>query len=351
MNEITRVGVDLAKSLIEVHAVNASGRVVARRSLPRKSFMDWCAKLPPGCTVAMEACSGAHHWARRLKQLGLELQVLLIAPQHVTPYRIQGKGGKNDANDAAAVCEAASRPHMQFVPVKTVAQQGMLGVHRLREGWKKDRTACINRIRALLAEFGLVAPATPAALRLRLPQLLEDGANELPGVARLAIERAAMQWRQLDEDIGWCGQRITEHVRCDERAKRACQVLGIGPIAASAIVATVGDFAQFRNGRQFAAWLGLVPSQHSSGGKERLGGITKHGDEYIRMLLVQGGKAALHCAKPREERVWLWADALSKRQGWQKAAVALAAKNARILWAMFTRGEAFVPNHISTKPA
>jgi transposase len=160
--------------------------------------------------------------------------------------------------------------------------------------------------------------------RRLLPQLLEDGANEL-GVARLAAERAAGPWRQLDEEIRRCDQRITEDVRGDERAKRACQVLGVGPIAASAVVAAVGDFSQFRNGRQFAAWLGLAPSQHSSGGKAKLGGITKQGDEDIRMLLVQGGKSVLHCANPREERVWLWADALSKRQGWQKAAVALAA--------------------------
>jgi transposase len=351
MNEITRVGVDLAKSVIEVHAVDVSGRPVSRRTLARKGFMDWCARLPAGCVVAMEACSGAHHWARKLQQLGTGLQVRLIAPHHVAPYRMQGRSGKNDANDAAAVCEAASRPHMHFVPAKTVQQQGVLAVHRMREGWKKDRTACINRIRAMLSEFGLVAPRQPQALRLRLAQLLEDGANELPGVVRLAIERAAQQWRQLDEDMAWCDQRVREHVRSDERAKRANELLGIGELAASAIVATVGDFGQFRNGRQFAAWLGLVPAQNSSGGKTRLGGITKRGDEYLRMLLVQGGKAVVNCAKPREERVWQWADALSKRQGWQKAAVALAAKNARILWAMFTRGEAFVPNHVSTKPA
>lgn len=348
MNEITRVGTDLAKSVIEVHGVDMHGRVVTRRTLPRKSFMDWCAKLPSGCVVAMEACSGAHHWARKLQQLGL--QVRLIAPHHVTPYRKQGHTGKNDANDAAAVCEAASRPHMQFVPVKSVHQQAMLGVHRMREGWKKDRNACINRIRALLAEFGLVAPLSPAALRLKLAAMLEDGANELPGVARLAIDRAAAQWRQLDEDIAWCDLQVREHVRSDERARKAQQVLGVGELAASAIVATVGDFSQFRTGRQFAAWLGLAPAQNSSGGKPKLGGITKRGDEYLRMLLVQGGRAAVLCAKPREERVWQWADALRQRQGWQRAAVALAAKNARILWAMFTREESFVPNHISIKP-
>lgn len=349
MSEITRVGVDLAKNVIQVHGVDVSGRVMVNKALARRSFVDWCARLPGGCLVAMEACSGAHHWARRLALLGL--QVRLIAPHLVTPYRVQGKAGKNDANDAAAVCEAASRPHMHFVPIKSVHQQAILGLHRLREGWKEDRTACINRIRALLAEFGLIAPAKPQALRTQLPQLLEDGANELPGLVRLAIERAVAQWRQLEKDIGWCDQRIGEHVRTDERAKQAQSVLGLGPLGASALVASVGDFGQFKSAGQFAAWLGLTPSQHSSGGKSQLGRITKHGNAYLRMLLVQGAKSALLVSKPRDERIWLWAQRLKERVGWQKAAVALAAKNARILWAMFTRGQAFIPNHVSVKPA
>ena len=348
MNEITRVGVDLAKQVIQVHAVDRAGQPVVRRAVPRRSFLDWCAQLPAGCLVVMEACSGAHHWARQLGKLGL--QVRLIAPHLVAPYRLQGKRGKNDANDAAAVCEAAARPQMHFVPVKTVEQQAMLGVHTARQGWEKDRTACINRIRALLAEFGLVAPERPARLREQLALMLEDASNEMPGLARLAIERLQSQWRQLDEDIGWCDQRIAQHAKDDPRARQAHQLLGIGPLGASALVATVGDFAQFRTAGQFAAWLGLTPSQHSSGGKSRLGGITKHGDAYLRMLLVQGAKSAIHRSKPREERVWLWAKQLSERVGWQKAAVALAAKNARILWAMFTRGQSFVANHVSVKP-
>lgn len=345
MNEVTRVGVDLAKQVIQVHSVDQAGQVVTRRALPRRSFLDWCAKLPAGCLVVMEACTGAHHWARQLSSLGL--QVRLIAPHLVAPYRLQGKSGKNDANDAAAVCEASSRPQMHFVPVKTVEQQGILAVHVSRQGWEKDRTACINRIRALLAEFGLVVATGPEKLRLQLPELLEDGANEMPGVARLTIQRLAHQWRQLDEDIAWCDQQICLHARSNVRARQAQTLLGIGPLGASALVATVNDFAQFKSGRQFACWLGITPSQHSSGGKSRLGGITKHGDSYLRMLLVQGARSALFCSTPREERVWLWAQELKQRAGWQKAAVALAAKNARILWAMFTRGESFKPNHIS----
>lgn len=349
MNEITRVGVDLAKQVIQVHGVDQAGGVICRRSVARKSFMDWCAKLPPGCQVFMEACTGAHHWARQLAMLGV--QVRLIAPHLVPAYRMQGNKGKNDANDAAAVCEAGSRPHMHFVPVKTVEQQGILSVHVTRQGWEKDRTACMNRIRALLSEFGLVVATGPQKLRLELPQLLEDGANEMPGATRLAIQRLMQQWRQLDQDIGWCDQRIAEHARSDPRARQAQALLGVGPIGASALVASVSDFRQFRSGRQLAAWLGITPSQHSSGGKSHLGGITKHGDDYLRMLLVQGAKSAIHCSKPRDERVWLWAKQLSERVGWQKAAVALAAKNARILWAMFSRGQEFVPNHVSVKPS
>ena len=349
MSEIKRVGVDLAKNVIQVHGVDELGRVVVSKALARKSFTDWCARLPGGCLLAMEACTGAHHWARQLTALGL--QVRLIAPQLVAPYRVQGKSGKNDANDAQAVCEAASRPHMHFVPVKTVHQQAILGLHRLREGFKEDRTACINRIRALLAEFGLVAPLKPQALKVRLPELLEDGANELPGLLRLAIERAVGQWGQLDQDIGWCDQRIAEHARGDERAQQAQALLGVGPLGASALMATVGDFSQFKSAAQFSAWLGLTPSQHSSGGKARLGPITKRGNVYLRMLLVQGAKSAVLVSKPRQDRLWQWVQQLKARVGWQKAAVALAAKNARILWAMFTRGQAFVANHVSLKPA
>lgn len=348
MSEITRVGVDLAKQVIQVHAVDIAGEVASQRTLARRNFVDWCAKLPTGCLVAMEACTGAHHWARRLQALGL--QVRLLAPHLVAPYRRQGKSGKNDANDAAAVCEASCRPQMHFVPVKSVEQQGVLAVHTARQGWEQERTACINRIRALLAEFGLVAPAGPAKLRAQLPQLLEDGANEMTGVARLVIERWLEQWRAVEQDIAWSDQRIAEHARSDARAKQAQALLGVGPVGASALVASVADFAQFRSAAQFVAWLGLAPSQNSSGGKTRLGSITKHGDSYLRMLLVQGGKSAIHLAKPRDERVWQWAHQLSQRIGWQKAAVALAAKNARILWAMFTRGQEFIPNHVSTKP-
>ena len=348
MSEITRVGVDLAKHVIQVHAVDAAGKAVTNRPLARAKFITWCAQLPAGCMVAMEASSSAHHWTRKLVGLGLDARI--IAAHLVTPYRQQGKGGKNDANDAAAICEAASRPNMRFVPMKTAAQQGMLSVHRLREGLKEERTACVNRIRGLLAEFGLVVAQSPRALRECLGEVVEDAANELCGLARLVIERARQQWRELDEHIAWCDERIALHLKDSPEARQVAQLMGVGPVTASASVATVGDFKQFRNGAQFGAWLGLTPRQNSSGGKSSLGGITKRGDMYLRMLLIQGAKSAVMTAEKRDDPISQWVYRLREMSGWQKAAVALANKNARILWAVMTRGKSFDAWHVSVKP-
>jgi transposase len=299
--------------------------------------------------VAMEGCGGAHHWARKLTALGLNARI--IAAHLVAPYRLQGKGGKNDANDVAAVCEAASRPNMHFVPVKSTVQQGLLCVHRLREGFKEERTACINRIRGMLAEFGLVASKSPDKLREALTDMLEDASNGLSGLARLVIEEAYAHWKEIDERIKWCDQRINAHIKDDAQAQAAQDLMGIGPITASAVVATVGDFKQFKNGAQFGAWLGLTPRQNSSGGKNSLGGITKRGDMYLRMLLIQGAKSAVMTAHKRNDPISKWLHQLREKSGWQKATVAMANKNARILWAMMTKGCRFDPRHVSVKPA
>lgn len=347
--QIVRVGADLAKRVIQVHAVDEAGRVVCRRALPRNKFIAWCSRLPAGCIVAMEISSGAHHWARRLSQLALVPR--LMSAQLVQPYRSQGASGKNDANDAAAICEAASRPTMRFVPVKSVEQQSMLCVHRLRQGLKADRTACINRIRGLLAEFGLAFAQGPEALRRVLTDVLEDAANEMNTLARLVIQRAQAQWRELDEHIAWCDERIAQHARDNPAVRRAMQLAGIGIVGASAAVATVDDFGQFKNGAQFGAWCGIVPRQHSSGGKTQLGRITRRGDTYLRSLLVQGAKSAVLTAHKRSDPISRWAFALRERSGWQIAAVALANKNARILWAVMTKGERFDAHHISVMPA
>ena len=348
MAEITRVGVDLAKNVIQVHGVDGAGKVVTNRPLPRDKFMAWCAQLPAGCLIAMEASSSAHHWARKLVALGLDARI--IAAHLVAPYRLQGKGGKNDANDAAAICEAASRPQMHFVPIKTIEQQSMLCIHRLREGFKEERTACTNRIRGLLAEFGLVFARSLRVLRLALPDVIEDASNELGGLARLALQRAQQQWQELDEHMKWCDERIAAHAKTNEQVHQAEQLAGIGPVTASAVVATVGDFKQFRNGAQFGAWLGLTPKQNSSGGKNNLGKITKRGDMYLRMLLIQGAKSAVMNAHKHDDPISKWAHQLKEKSGWQKAVVALANKNARILWAVFVRGKAFDARHVSVKP-
>jgi len=346
--QAVRVGVDLAKRVIQVHAVDVAGRVLTSRALAREKFIEWCVQLPAGCIVAMEASSSAHHWARKLISLGLDARI--IAAQLVSPYRSQGATGKNDANDAAAICEAASRPTMRFVPIKSIEQQSMLCVHRLREGIKEDRTECINRIRGLLAEFGLVFAQGSRELQGALSDVLEDASNELGTLARLTLQRAQAQWHELDAHLAWCDERIDAHVKDNAAAKTAATLIGIGPVTASAVVATVGDFKQFKNGAQFGAWIGLTPRQNSSGGKNNLGGITKRGDTYLRTMLIQGAKSAVMTADRRQDKISQWAVALRERSGWQKAVVALANKNARILWAVMAHGEAFDANHVSVKP-
>lgn len=347
MPKITRVGVDLAKNVIQVHAVDNTGKVVTNRALGRDKFMPWCAQLPAGVLIAMEASSSAHHWARKLVALGLDARI--IAAHLVAPYLMQGESGKNDANDAAAICEAASRSQMHFVPIKTIEQQSMLCIHRLREGFKEERTACTNRIRGLLAEFGLVFGQKTAVLKAALTEVLEDASNELGGLARLALQRAQSQWQELDAHLAWCDERLAAHGKANEQVRLAEQLMGVGPVTASAVVATVGDFRQFKNAAQFGAWLGLTPKQNSSGGKNNLAGITRRGDVYLRMLLIQGAKSAVMTAHTRDDPISRWAHQLREKSGWQKTVMALANKNARILWAVFTRGKAFDAHHVSVK--
>jgi transposase len=353
MSEITRaliarVGVDLAKRVIQVHAVDSTGRRVVSRALKRDQFMAWCVQLPPGCLVAMEACSSAHHWSRKLRAMGFDAR--LIAANFVSPYRMEGKSGKNDATDAAAICEAASRPSMRFVPVKTCEQQGVMSLHRVREGFKEERTACINRIRGVLTEFGLIFAQGPKALRTDLAAVIEDAGNALTPLARQVLQRAFEHWRELDEHLHWCDRQVSQHVRASPAAQRAARIIGIGEIGASAFVSGVGDFRQFKGGHQFGAWLGLVPSQNSSGGKTSLGRITRRGDDYLRTLLIQGAKAAVMSAGKRDDPISRWLVQLVARVGWQKACVAMANKNARILWAVMTRDQGFDPRHVSEKP-
>ena len=345
---IARAGIDLAKQVIQVHAVDAAGRPVLARTFKRDQFFAWCERLPVGCLVAMEACSSAHHWARKLRALGLDAR--LIAANFVTPYRMEGRDGKNDAADAAAICEAASRPSMRFVPIKTCEQQGVMSLHRVREGLKEERTACINQIRGVLMEFGLVFGKGPKVLRVVLADVIEDASNDLSPTARVVLQRAIEHWRELDEHMRWCDRQVGLHVRANPAARRAAKVIGIGELGASGLTASVGDFRQFKSSHQFGAWLGIVPRQHSSGDTVRLGRITKRGDDYLRTLLIQGAKSAVMTAGKRDDPNSKWLVQLTARVGWQKACIAMANKNARILWAVMTREEGFDRNHVSVKP-
>lgn len=333
---IVHIGIDLAKSVFAVHGVDEHGKpALMAPKVSRDKLLELMASLPP-CTVGMEACSGAHHWARLFRRFGHTVR--LMAPKLVIAYRLSGKRGKNDAADAAAICEAMQRPSMRFVPIKDEAQQARLTVHRVRQGFVEQRTATINRIRGLLCEFGIILPLKAATVRRRAALALED----LPGQASLAVGDLLSELHRLDQRIADYDRRIVAMAREDERARRLMRLCGVGETTASAIVAEVGNGHDFKCGRQFAAWLGLVPGQYSSGGKPRLGRITKAGDPYLRTLLILGARAVLAAAPGKTDPVSRWAISLQERRGYWKAAIAIAAKNARMAWAILRKGEAFV---------
>lgn len=329
MGEITTVGIDLAKSVFSLHGVDGAGHVVLRRTVRRDQLVEVVARLAP-CVIGMEACSGAHEWGRRFQALGHTVR--LMAPKFVIPYR---KSGKNDGNDAEAICEAVSRPSMRFVPVKSAEQQALLAVHRVRQGFVVERTATINRLRGLMSEFGVVLPLRSQSVRRDAAQ----AAEALPALARRAIEDLLDQLRTLDARIDGYDREIEAQARLSEAAQRLMQIRGIGPTTALAIVATVGNAREFRNGRQFAAWIGLVPGQYSTGGKTRLGHISKRGDAYLRNLLVQGARSVLNTAGAHQDRMSRWALELKPRRGYYRTLVAIANKNARIAWALLARNE------------
>ena len=334
---IVRVGVDLGQSRVQVHAVDLADRVVVARQLHRADFLEWCTRLPADCMVAMEAGSASHYWGRTLSLAGLDAR--LIAASFVAPYRLAGKTGKSDSNDAEAICEAAARPRMRFVPVKTSLQQSWLAIHALRDGYIKERRSATNRIRSILVEFGIVLPRSTGKVRNLMPAVLTDKDNVLPPVLKAALRQSFAHFQEIERRIDWCDKQVERHVKADVNAKRAMGVWGIGVLGASALAATCGDLRQFKNGRQFGAWMGLVPSQHSSGGNQRLGRITKHGDSYLRKLLVIGARSALRVARKRDDPTARWASQVLGRVGWPKASVALANKNARILWATLAKNQ------------
>lgn len=340
MKTMTRIGIDLAKHVFQLHGVDEHGHTVLRRRLSRTQLRPFVAQLQP-CLVGLEACGSAHYWARELRGLGHDVR--LIAPQFVAPYR---KNDKNDGNDAEAICEAVGRPHMRFVPVKDLGQQAMLTVHRARQLLVAERTALVNQTRGLLAEYGLILPVGVAALRRAWAALLE--APALPPLAREVFADLADRLRTLDERITAYDHRVTQLARQTEPAQRLMQVPGVGPVTATALVATVGNPHAFKNGRQLAAWLGLVPRQHSSGGNRRLGRITKRGDVYLRTLLIHGARAVMRQLARRTDATSRWILALKARRGFNKTVVALAAKQARILWALLATGRSYQPVVVRT---
>jgi transposase len=332
---ITTMGLDIAKNVFQVHGVDTNGKVVLRKQLKRSQVLTFFANLLP-CRIGLEACAGAHYWARELIKLGHDAR--LISPQFVKPYV---KGNKNDANDAEAICEAVGRPTMRFVPVKSIEQQDIQMLHRVRSGLVKERTALANRIRGLLGEYGIIIAVGLVKLRQRLPEILEDAENGLTISARQIFADLQEQLIELDKQVSAYGEKIQVLHRSSEVSQRLGEVPGIGPITATALLASLGDGKAFDSARQVAAWLGLVPRQDSSGGKPKLLGISKRGDVYLRTLLIHGARAVVKAASKKDDAQSRWINDLVKRRNANIAAVAVANKNARIVWALLTKSETY----------
>ena len=342
--KITTIGIDLAKEVFQIHGVDERGKAVLRKQLKRSEMAKFFANLEP-CLIGMEACGSAHHWARKLEEIGHTVK--LMAPQFVKPYV---KTNKNDMADAEAICEAVSRPNMRFVAKKTVEQQAVLSVHRARQGFVKARTAQGNQIRGLLSEFGIVIRQGIGAIVKRVPEILEDGDNGLPGAMRQLIERLTDNLKEMDRQVKELDTQIQLWHRENEASRKLAEIPGLGPITASATIATIGDAREFENGRQLAAWLGLVPRQNSSGGKQVLLGISKRGDTYLRTLLIHGARSVIRYAENKAEPD-SWLGKLMARRNKNVAAVALANKNARIIWALLAKDRMFRPDYTAAKTA
>jgi transposase len=342
--KITTVGIDLAKNVFQVHGIDEHGKAVLKKQLRRDQMGAFFVNLPP-CLIGMEACGSAHHWGRKLASMGHTVR--LMAPQFVKPYV---KTNKNDAADAEAICEAVGRPNMRFVPVKNVEQQAVLALHRVRQGFVRARTAQANQIRVLLGEFGLIVPQGIGHIATRVPELIEDGVNELPGAFRLLVQRLLDHLKDLDRQVEELEGKIHAWHRSSDLSRKLAMIPGIGPITASALVASIGDAKNFDGGRQVAAWLGLVPRQHSSGGKSNLLGMSKRGDTYLRTLLIHGARSVIYRVSQRAEAC-SWINAVVNRRNKNVAAVALANKNARIAWALLAHDRQFDAGYVRSAAA
>jgi transposase len=335
MQAITTIGLDIAKSVFQVHGVDAGGQPVIRRQLKRRHVLTFFQKLPP-CLVGIEACASSHHWSRELQALGHTVR--LMPPAYVKPYV---KRQKNDATDAEAICEAVARPNMRFVATKTPEQQSGLMLHRTRHLFIRQQTAVINAIRAHLAEFGIVAPVGRNGVEQLLGIVADPNDKRLPEVARVCIAALGTQLRVLKAQVLNFDRQIMAWHRSNETSKRLDEIPGVGPVLATALVASVADPKAFRSGRDFSAWIGLVPKQNSSGGKDRLGSISKQGDRYLRGLFTAGALAVIRYAKIHGTKHRPWLTALLARRPTKVVAIALANKLARMAWAMMAKGERY----------
>jgi transposase len=335
MQLITTIGLDLAKAVFQVHGIDAEGKVLIRRQLKRRYVLAFFQKLSP-CLVGIEACASSHHWSRELKALGHTVR--LMPPAYVKPYV---KRQKNDAADAEAICEAVTRANMRFVETKTPEQQSCLMLHRTRHLFIRQQTSAINAIRAHLAEFGIVAPVGRNGVEELLNVVVDSNDKRVPDVARECLAALGVQLRTLKVQILEFDRRIMAWHRSNETSKRLDDIPGVGPALATALVASVADPKAFRSGRNFSAWIGLVPKQHSSGGKDRLGSISKQGDRYLRSMLMIGALAVIRYAKIHGTKHRPWLTALLARRPVKVAAIALANKIARMAWAMMAKGERY----------
>lgn len=332
---IETLGIDIAKTVFQLHGVNRSGRTVLKRRVMRDQLLAVIAQTEP-CTIAIEACTGAFYWQRKFEQLGHKVKI--ISPQYVKPFV---RRQKNDGNDAEAICTAARQPHMRFVPRKSVEQQDIQALHRARQRMVNHRTAVVSQIRGLLLDRGFAFGKSITRARRVIPEILSDLENELTDLAREAIRELHDLLMDLDLRIASFDKKIDRVFRQNEACQRIAKIKGVGPKTATAVVAAVGDGSEFRNGRHLAAWLGLVPRQHSSGDRRVLLGISKRGSQQLRTLLVHGGRAVVRTAPKKTDPINKWVNQLRERRGYNRAAVAVANKNARIIWAVLRTGEAY----------
>lgn len=332
---IKALGIDLAKNVFQLHGIDGKGHVLLQKKISRGCLTEFIANLPQ-CIIFMEACSSANYWSRQFELFGHVVK--LISPQYVKPYV---KHQKNDKNDAAAIVEAGMRPSMNFVPRKSIEQQDLQCLHRIRSRLVKNRTALINQIRGLLSEYGIIMAQHVCNIRTKLPVILEDASNELTEMSRAIFWDLYDQLTQIDKKIVEYEGKLKHVFKNNEVCQRLAQIEGIGLLTATAIVSTVADAKVFKNGRHFAAFLGLVPRQHSSGNRQQLLGISKHGDTYLRTLLVHGARSALRVAHKKTDGRNRWVVAIKARRGENIACVALANKQARTVWALLAKNEEY----------